>query len=240
VNRSPDRCEEARERGRIASDGGPEQPDRGRRGPLVSARPATNPPLQSAARPPSSRGLGRRPLTAETGVRIPVAVLRKPALRAGFGRLRPSLGKRLAEKRRRRRPAMRGGAERIAATSGAPGGWWSFSSAAQYAALGRSQSAGDQPREQEVQGGDSRATLTRRGLIVQSADRPPGDTKRRRSRKRAWRDARGSCPDNGIKWERGRPSHVNREPLGAREQWGSWYEDLSQAAIREPETSATR
>ena len=26
------------------------------------------------ARPPSSRGLGRRPLTAETGVRIPVAV----------------------------------------------------------------------------------------------------------------------------------------------------------------------
>ena len=32
----------------------------------------------------SSRGLGRRPLTAETGVRIPVAVPRKPAPRAGF------------------------------------------------------------------------------------------------------------------------------------------------------------
>src|SRR6188472_906297 len=28
-----------------------------------------------AVSPPSSRGLGRRPLTAETGVRIPVAVL---------------------------------------------------------------------------------------------------------------------------------------------------------------------
>src|SRR3954454_16947571 len=34
--------------------------------------------------PPSSRGLGRRPLTAETGVRIPVAVLVKPAPGAGF------------------------------------------------------------------------------------------------------------------------------------------------------------
>src|SRR5215207_3249959 len=32
-------------------------------------------PLESLAAPPSSRGLGRRPLTAETGVRIPVAVL---------------------------------------------------------------------------------------------------------------------------------------------------------------------
>src|SRR3954451_3384612 len=34
--------------------------------------------------PPSSRGLGRRPLTAETGVRIPVAVLRGPARERGF------------------------------------------------------------------------------------------------------------------------------------------------------------
>jgi hypothetical protein len=34
--------------------------------------------------PPSSRGLGRRPLTAETGVRIPVAVLRNPRLHRGF------------------------------------------------------------------------------------------------------------------------------------------------------------
>ena len=42
--------------------------------------------------PLSSRGLGRRPLTAETGVRIPVAVLREPACPAGFvvlGRVRP-------------------------------------------------------------------------------------------------------------------------------------------------------
>src|ERR671915_764061 len=40
---------------------------------------AHNLPLQSPADgPPSSRGLGRRPLTAETGVRIPVAVLQKP------------------------------------------------------------------------------------------------------------------------------------------------------------------
>ena len=34
--------------------------------------------------PLSSRGLGRRPLTAETGVRIPVAVSLKPACLAGF------------------------------------------------------------------------------------------------------------------------------------------------------------
>src|SRR3954447_8931756 len=34
--------------------------------------------------PPSSRGLGRRPLTAETGVRIPVAVLRSPHLCRSF------------------------------------------------------------------------------------------------------------------------------------------------------------
>ena len=40
--------------------------------------------VQLAPAPPSSRGLGRRPLTAETGVRIPVAVLRAPAPRAGF------------------------------------------------------------------------------------------------------------------------------------------------------------
>src|ERR687891_347863 len=40
--------------------------------------------LQSPADgPPSSRGLGRRPLTAETGVRIPVAVLANPAPPAG-------------------------------------------------------------------------------------------------------------------------------------------------------------
>jgi hypothetical protein len=42
-------------------------------------------PLQSPTdEPPSSRGLGRRPLTAETGVRIPLAVLGNPALAAGF------------------------------------------------------------------------------------------------------------------------------------------------------------
>src|SRR3954464_14053362 len=34
--------------------------------------------------PPSSRGLGRRPLTAETGVRIPVAVPAKPPDARGF------------------------------------------------------------------------------------------------------------------------------------------------------------
>jgi hypothetical protein len=36
--------------------------------------------------PLSSRGLGRRPLTAETGVRIPVAVPLRPARRGGFRR----------------------------------------------------------------------------------------------------------------------------------------------------------
>src|SRR3954468_11968995 len=52
-------------------------------------------PLKSLAAflPPSSRGLGHRPLTAETGVRIPVAVLPEsaPALYARAGR---SLGRR--------------------------------------------------------------------------------------------------------------------------------------------------
>ena len=38
--------------------------------------------------PLSSRGLGRRPLTAETGVRIPVAVLRETRLSGGFRRSR--------------------------------------------------------------------------------------------------------------------------------------------------------
>src|SRR4051812_40694086 len=45
------------------------------------------------AEPPSSRGLGRRPLTAETGVRIPVAVPQKPAPRAGFVLLGGGRGK---------------------------------------------------------------------------------------------------------------------------------------------------
>src|SRR5215207_8819562 len=36
--------------------------------------------------PPSSRGLGRRPLTAETGVRIPVAVLREAPRTRSFDR----------------------------------------------------------------------------------------------------------------------------------------------------------
>src|SRR3954454_14604435 len=44
--------------------------------------------------PPSSRGLGRRPLTAETGVRIPVAVLRK---RPWYGRFHRSGLARLVE-----------------------------------------------------------------------------------------------------------------------------------------------
>src|SRR3954462_15581620 len=38
----------------------------------------------SAVLPPSSRGLGRRPLTAETGVRIPVAALANAAFQARF------------------------------------------------------------------------------------------------------------------------------------------------------------
>ena len=46
--------------------------------------PLGTPPRAPA--PLSSRGLGRRPLTAETGVRIPVAVLLKTLLLAGFSR----------------------------------------------------------------------------------------------------------------------------------------------------------
>src|SRR5204862_2603608 len=50
------------------------------KGPGRSADPLVALPV---SRPPSSRGLGRRPLTAETGVRIPVAVLKSPVY-AGF------------------------------------------------------------------------------------------------------------------------------------------------------------
>src|SRR3954467_6230256 len=40
----------------------------------------------SLSEPLSSRGLGRRPLTAETGVRIPVAVLHEARPQGGFRR----------------------------------------------------------------------------------------------------------------------------------------------------------
>src|SRR5581483_8806327 len=43
-----------------------------------SSVPAALATLHDRNPPLSSRGLGRRPLTAETGVRIPVAVLGKP------------------------------------------------------------------------------------------------------------------------------------------------------------------
>src|SRR5262249_13145940 len=49
----------------------------------ATLRPATLEPtgqLRRPSSPLSSRGLGRRPLTAETRVRIPVAVLRTPVL----------------------------------------------------------------------------------------------------------------------------------------------------------------
>src|SRR3954466_6240150 len=46
------------------------------------ARPASA-TLPTAYSPLSSRGLGRRPLTAETGVRIPVAVLNEAPAGAG-------------------------------------------------------------------------------------------------------------------------------------------------------------
>ena len=53
-----------------------------RRGSADPRARACYPPRPSA--PLSSRGLGRRPLTAETGVRIPVAVLLKAPPRRGF------------------------------------------------------------------------------------------------------------------------------------------------------------
>src|SRR3954453_23866289 len=46
--------------------------------------------------PLSSRGLGRRPLTAETGVRIPVAVLTDAPQQRGFRRLEGALSERRA------------------------------------------------------------------------------------------------------------------------------------------------
>src|SRR4051794_14565475 len=54
-------------------------------------RPAAPPQTCGYTRrpePPSSRGLGRRPLTAETGVRIPVAVLEEASRERGFRRSR--------------------------------------------------------------------------------------------------------------------------------------------------------
>ena len=76
------------------------------------------PPLQSPAdAPPSSRGLGRRPLTAETGVRIPVAVLAKALLARGLstlpgravrtGAAAPRLGRGRRPSRRRTGPDPR-------------------------------------------------------------------------------------------------------------------------------------
>jgi len=47
---------------------------------------------EQAPAPLSSRGLGRRPLTAETRVRIPVAVLRKPRNHGAFVVLGDTLG----------------------------------------------------------------------------------------------------------------------------------------------------
>src|SRR3954447_54011 len=44
--------------------------------------------LSDALAPLSSRGLGRRPLTAETGVRIPVAVLHEASAQPGLFSLR--------------------------------------------------------------------------------------------------------------------------------------------------------
>ena len=52
------------------------------RGSLLGPRSATL--ADESSLPLSSRGLGRRPLTAETGVRIPVAVPLRPAHEAGF------------------------------------------------------------------------------------------------------------------------------------------------------------
>ena len=46
--------------------------------------PAASAPFQLSLSPLSSRGLGRRPLTAETRVRIPVAVLQNPRVVGGF------------------------------------------------------------------------------------------------------------------------------------------------------------
>ena len=66
--------------------------------------------LQSPADgPPSSRGLGRRPLTAETGVRIPVAVPPNPAQERGFVVLgsRAATPSRTTRARRRRRTGSR-------------------------------------------------------------------------------------------------------------------------------------
>src|SRR5215203_3331735 len=68
--------------------------------------------LTGGPAPLSSRGLGRRPLTAETGVRIPVAVLEKPAepLRAASPPARGSQAEEspleLAEDRHSDRPRL--------------------------------------------------------------------------------------------------------------------------------------
>jgi hypothetical protein len=52
-------------------------------------------PIQVRSSPLSSRGLGRRPLTAETRVRIPVAVLLFCLQTAMFGSAKPGSGGRI-------------------------------------------------------------------------------------------------------------------------------------------------
>ena len=60
---------------------GPTAHPRRRRAPRTPANPFA---ILAADAPPSSRGLGHRPLTAETGVRIPVAVLHESPANAGL------------------------------------------------------------------------------------------------------------------------------------------------------------
>jgi hypothetical protein len=57
-----------------------------------SSQPHPFATLSDGFLPLSSRGLGRRPLTAETGVRIPVAVLQRPRDRGAFSRSAEPLG----------------------------------------------------------------------------------------------------------------------------------------------------
>jgi hypothetical protein len=87
---------------RGAGGTGAGRPPRGPGAPWIgSARFAS---LVAASRAPlSSRGLGRRPLMAETRVRIPVAVLRKAPRSRGFRRSRglPRVGSRASSEPRR-------------------------------------------------------------------------------------------------------------------------------------------
>ena len=102
-------------RGSLARYAEPVGRDR-RRSPRPGWPPSRRGRQSSSVSPLSSRGLGRRPLTAETRVRIPVAVLQHPPVYGGF----VVLGVVRQPPRRRARAPKRAGSSSPLTSASAP------------------------------------------------------------------------------------------------------------------------